>query len=73
MSSPFGFGVSQLRLQAAAKVIARAGRRAKRRRLNVWASELEDLLAETGCHLARLVEGEPPEYFAVLEKDESDE
>lgn len=36
--------------------------------LNLSARELEDLLAESGWRLAHLVEGEPPEYYAVLEK-----
>jgi SAM-dependent methyltransferase len=36
--------------------------------LNLSARELEDLVAEAGWRLAHLVEGEPPEYYAVLEK-----
>jgi hypothetical protein len=36
--------------------------------LNVSAREIEDLLAGTGWHLAHLVEGEPPDDYAVLEK-----
>jgi SAM-dependent methyltransferase len=36
--------------------------------LNVSARELEDVLADTGWCLARLIEGEPPDYYAVLEK-----
>jgi SAM-dependent methyltransferase len=36
--------------------------------LNVSARELNDLAAEAGWHLAHLVEGEPSEYYAVLEK-----
>jgi hypothetical protein len=36
--------------------------------LNLSARELEDLVAEAGWQLAYLVEGEPPEYYAVLEK-----
>ncbi len=31
-------------------------------------AELEDLLAGTGRRLTRLVEGEPPDYYGVLEK-----
>lgn len=38
--------------------------------LNVSPSELEDLLVATGWELAQLVEGEPPDYYAVLEKDD---
>jgi SAM-dependent methyltransferase len=41
--------------------------------LNLSARELEDLLAGAGWQLAHLVEGEPPEYYAVLEKDRRDE
>ena len=38
--------------------------------LNVSPSELESLLAaDTGWRLDRLVEGEPPDFYAVLEKD----
>jgi hypothetical protein len=37
--------------------------------LNVSPRELEALLAETGWRLAHLAEGEPPDYYAVLEKD----
>jgi SAM-dependent methyltransferase len=41
--------------------------------LNVSPSELDDLLAATGWHLAHVVRGEPPDYYAVLEKrDEED-
>ena len=36
--------------------------------LNLSARELEDLVAEGGWRLAHLVEAEPPEYYAVLEK-----
>ena len=36
--------------------------------LNLSARELEDLVAEAGWRLAHLAEGEPPEYYAVLEK-----
>jgi SAM-dependent methyltransferase len=36
--------------------------------LNLSGRELEDLAAEAGWQLAHLVEGEPPEYYAVLEK-----
>jgi hypothetical protein len=36
--------------------------------LNLAARELEDLVAEGWWRVARLVEGEPPEYYAVLEK-----
>jgi SAM-dependent methyltransferase len=37
--------------------------------LNVSPAELEDVLAATGWHLAHLLEGEPPDYYAVLEKN----
>ena len=36
--------------------------------LNVSAAELGQLVAGTGWRLARVVEGEPPDYYAVLEK-----
>jgi SAM-dependent methyltransferase len=36
--------------------------------LNLSARELEGLLAEAGWQLAHLVEAEPPEYYAILEK-----
>lgn len=36
--------------------------------LNLSARELEHLVAEAGWQLAHLVEGEPSEYYAVLEK-----
>jgi SAM-dependent methyltransferase len=36
--------------------------------LNLSARELEDLVAEAGWQVAHLMEGEPPEYYAVLEK-----
>lgn len=36
--------------------------------LNVSARELEGLLAGTGWRLAHVFEGEPPDYYAVLEK-----
>jgi SAM-dependent methyltransferase len=36
--------------------------------LNLSPRELEGLVAEAGWRLARLVDGEPPEYYAVLEK-----
>jgi SAM-dependent methyltransferase len=36
--------------------------------LNVSASELEELAAEAGWRLADVVEGEPSEYYAVLER-----
>ena len=36
--------------------------------LNLSARELEDLVAGAGWQLAHLVEAEPPEYYAVLEK-----
>ena len=35
---------------------------------NVSAAELGLLVAETGWRLAQLLEGEPPDYYAVLEK-----
>jgi SAM-dependent methyltransferase len=37
--------------------------------LNVSADELERLIAGTGWRLAQVVEGEPSEYYAVMEKD----
>ena len=36
--------------------------------LNLSAGELEELAAKAGWQLAQLVEGEPSEYYAVLEK-----
>jgi SAM-dependent methyltransferase len=36
--------------------------------LNLSPAELEGLLAGTGWRLARAVEGEPPDYYGVLEK-----
>ena len=36
--------------------------------LNLSPSELEQLLTGTGWHVAHLVPGEPPDYYAVLEK-----
>ena len=36
--------------------------------LNLSARELQDLVAGAGWHLGHLVEAEPPEYYAVLEK-----
>ena len=36
--------------------------------LNVSAAELGQLVAGTGWRLALVVEGEPPDYYAVLEK-----
>jgi hypothetical protein len=36
--------------------------------LNLSPRGLEDLAAEAGWQLAHLVEGEPPEYYAILEK-----
>ena len=33
------------------------------------ASELDGLLAGTGWRLAHVEEAEPPDYYAVLEKD----
>ena len=36
--------------------------------LNLSPSELEELLSKTGWQLAHLVRGEPPDYYAVLEK-----
>jgi SAM-dependent methyltransferase len=36
--------------------------------LNVSAAELEQLVAGTGWRLAQVVEGEPPDYYALLEK-----
>jgi SAM-dependent methyltransferase len=36
--------------------------------LNVSAAELEQLVAESGWRLAEVVEGEPPDYYALLEK-----
>ena len=36
--------------------------------LNVSSAELDGLTAGTGWRLARVVEGEPPDFYAVLEK-----
>jgi hypothetical protein len=36
--------------------------------LLVSPSELEELAAETGWRVEQLVEGEPPDYYAVLGK-----
>jgi SAM-dependent methyltransferase len=36
--------------------------------LNVSAAELAQLVAETGWRVAQVVEGEPPDYYALLEK-----
>jgi SAM-dependent methyltransferase len=36
--------------------------------LNVSADELSELVAGTGWRLAEVVEGEPPDYYALLEK-----
>ena len=39
--------------------------------LNLSARELEDLVAEAGWRLAHHVEGELPEYYAVIESSHS--
>jgi hypothetical protein len=36
--------------------------------LNLSPSELERLVVPTGWRTAQLVEGEPPDYYAALEK-----
>ena len=36
--------------------------------LNLSAQELEDLAADTGWRLGHRVDGQAPEYYAVLEK-----